>query len=155
MEKIMLIAGIVVAAATVISAVAAAVSAIFSHKNLKIALSLFEKGKYEKLHDELNKIIEISIEYPYLESKKFTSQWNKDSDDECYLRYDAYCNRLYNFLARVCEFFEYDKQKIESFVDIKSWIRMHKLNWQNPIDENENIDGYDQMFRNYIKSYLA
>ena len=139
-----------------VSAIAAAISAFFSYKTLKAALSLFEKEKYEKLEDELNKIIEISIEYPYIESKTFTSQWMtyKDSEDERYLRYDMFCNRLYNFLHRVCEHFKYDKQLVEDFVDIKSWIRMHKLNWLNPIDENENIDGYDQKFRDFINSYL-
>jgi predicted transcriptional regulator len=142
--------------ASLISAIAAAVSAYFSCKNSKTTLNLFEKEKYEKLKEELNKIIEISIKYPYVESKNFTSKWleYKESDDEQYLRYDMYCNRFYNHLHNVCEHFDYDKQKIEDFVDVKSWIRLHKLNWQNPVDDNENIDGYDKPFRDYINSYL-
>ena len=138
------------------SAIAAAVSAIFSYKSSKTTLELFQKEKHAQLHDELNKIIEIAIEYPYVESKKFTVHWNenKDSEDERYLRYDMYCNRLYNHLHNVFVFFEHDKQKIEDFVDIKSWIRLHKQNWQNPADENENIDGYDKEFRDYINSYI-
>ncbi|MDR2652772.1 MAG: hypothetical protein LBC68_10760 [Prevotellaceae bacterium] len=139
-----------------VSAIAAAISAFFSYKNSKTTLNLFEKEKYEKLKEELNKIIEISIRYPYVESKNFTSKWleYKESDDERYLRYDMYCNRFYNHLHNICEHFNYDKQKIEDFVDVKSWIRLHKLNWLNPVDENENIDGYDKQFRDYINLYL-
>jgi hypothetical protein len=141
---------------SVISAIAAAISAYFSYKNSKTTLNLFEKEKYEKLKDELNRIIEISIEYPYVESKLFTSKWleYRESDDEKYLRYDMYCNRFYNHLHNVCEYFKYDKKKIEDFVDVKSWIRLHKLNWSNPVDENENVDGYDKEFRDFINSYL-
>lgn len=139
-----------------ISAIAAALSAIFSYRSCKTTLELFKKEKYAQLQDELNKIIEIAIEYPYVESKNFTSHWNekKDSEDERYLRYDMFCNRLYNHLHNVFVFFEQDKEKIEGFVDIKSWIRLHKQNWQNPTDENENIDGYDKEFRDFINSYI-
>jgi len=137
---------------SVLSSVATATSTFFLvYKHI-----LYKKEKRKELTDELNKIIEIAITYPYVESNLFTAQWSekKDSDDERYLRYDMYCNRLYNHLHNVCEFFKYDKQKIEGFVDIKSWIRLHKQNWLHPVDENENIDGYDKTFRDFINSYL-
>ena len=139
-----------------ISAIAAAVSARFSYKSSKTTLELFQKEKYAQLQDELNKIIEIAIKYPYVESKNFTTHWNenKKSDNKRYLRYDMYCNRLYNHLHNAFVFFDGDKQKVENFVDIKSWIRLHKQNWQNPVDENENIDGYDKEFRDFINSYI-
>jgi len=133
--------------------IATAISTFFLvHKHF-----LYKKEKRKELTDELNKIIEIAIIYPYVESKAFTSEWetNKNSDDERYLRYDMYCNRLYNHLHNVCDFFKYNKQKIDNFVDIKTWIRIHKQNWLNPVDENENIDGYDKRFRDFINSYLT
>ena len=137
---------------SILSSIATAISTFFLiHKHF-----LHKKEMRKKLTDEMNKIIEIAITYPYVESKAFTSQWiaNKDSDSEFYLRYDMYCNRLYNHLYNVCSFFKYNRQKIEDFVDIKSWIRIHKQNWLYPIDENENIDGYDKQFRDFINSYL-
>lgn len=135
---------------SVISLIVAISSVLFSVRKDK-------KERYERLNAELNKLIEIAIQYPYVESKRFTSKWseNKDSDDEKYLRYDMFCNRLYNHLHNVCIFFDYDKQKIEDFVDVKSWIRLHKQNWLNPVDENENIDGYDKQFRDFINSYIV
>ena len=139
-----------------ISAIAAAISAYFSARNSKITLDLYKKEKREKLHEELNRILEIGIEYPYLESAQFTSKWleNRESNDEKYLRYDMYSNLMFNYLHHVCEHFNYDKSLIHDFVDIKTWVRLHKLVWLHPVDENDNIDGYDEKFRNIINSYL-
>ena len=147
---------VLTAIGTLITAIAAAVSAYFSYKNSKTTLNLFEKEKEAKLNDDLDRLIEISIKYPYVESEIFISKWieYKASDDERYLRYDLFCNRLYNYLHKVCEHFNYDQQKIENFIDIKSWIRSHKLNWKNPVDENENLDGYDRKFKDFINSYI-
>ena len=139
-----------------ISASAAAVSAIYSARSSNTTLVLYKKEKREKLIEELNKILEIGIQYPYLESKAFTSNWDnfRLSDDERYLRYDMYCNLLFNYLNHVFTHFEYDKKQVEGFVDIKSCIRIHKYNWLNPVDENENIDGYDEKFKIFINSYI-
>ncbi len=134
-----------------------AISLIVSVSTVVFSFKKDKKERYERLTAELNKIIEIAIQYPYVESKSFVSKWveNKNSDDEKYLRYDLFCNRLYNHLHNVCEHFNYNKHKIESFVDIKSWIRLHKQNWLYPVDENENIDGYDEEFRKFINSYIT
>ncbi len=139
-----------------ISALAAAVSAIYSAKSSKLTLELHKKDKEEKLLDELNRILEIGIEYPYLESLEFTSKWNENamSDDERYLRYDMYCNLIFNYLHHVFEYFDKNKEKVENFVDVKTWVRIHKQCWQYPMEENGNIDGYDEPFRNFINSYI-
>jgi hypothetical protein len=139
-----------------ISAIAAAVSAYYSSVSSRNTLNLYKKEKKGKLIDKLNRILEIGVEYPYLESKDFTSKWEQYrlSDDERYLRYDMYCNLIYNYIHDVWEYFNQDKVHIESFVDVKSWIRIHKQNWMLPVDENENIDGYDEDFRKFINSYL-
>jgi hypothetical protein len=139
-----------------IGAIAAAISAYHSSKSSKITLELFKKEKLEKLNDDLNRILELGIQYPYLESKTFTQKWNdfKSTEDERYLRYDIYCNFIFNYLQNVWLHFEQDKTKVEDFVDIKTWIRIHKQNWLSPIDDNENIDGYSVEFRQFINSYL-
>jgi len=139
-----------------VGSLAAAVSAIFSAINTKTTLNLYKKEKKEKLIEEMNKLLGISIEYPYVESKPFTSKWieHKNSNDEKYLRYDMYCNLLFNYLHHVCDFYKYDKKEIENFVDIKSWVRLHRQNWESPVEEDENVDGYDEQFRNFIYSYL-
>ncbi len=139
-----------------ISAISAAVSAFYSARNSKTTLELYKLGRKEKLADDLDKILQIGLEYPYLENQSFTSQWDKfrGTDDERYLRYDMYCNLIFNYLNRAFSHFEKDKTKIESFIDVKSWVRAHKYNWLNPTDENENIDAYDADFRSFINSYI-
>lgn len=139
-----------------IGSVAAAISAFHSARSSKITLDLYRKEKKEKLVDELNNILKIGIEYPYLEVRSFTNNWKdfSNSNDEKYMRYDMYCNLVFNFIHHVCEHFDYNKTQIEGFVDVKTWIRTHKQNWLNPVEENENIDGYDEKFRKLVNSYI-
>lgn len=148
MDKATIIS-LVSAIASVVCAAIAGISAWLSYKFKR------EDGKAE-LEKELNRILEISVQYPRFEYAPFTEDWNnkRGKDDENYLRYDVYCNMIYNFLHHVYDYYGGDKQKIEDYVDVKSWIRLHKQNWQNPVDDNENIDGYDEPFRMFINSYL-
>jgi len=114
------------------------------------------KDKLDSLDNRLDSIIQIGIEYPYLEDKHFARRWceNKDNPDDRYMRYDNYCNIVFNFLHSVCEFYNYDRKKIEDYIDIRDWVRTHKDNWQNPVDEYENVDGYDDKFKKFIDSYI-
>ena len=115
-----------------------------------------KRDKQDSLDSRLDSIIKIGIQYPYLEDKSFTKQWSKhkDDQDEKYLRYDNYCNIVFNFLHSVCENYEYDREKVENYIDIKNWMRTHEDNWRNPVENYENVDGYDEQFRKFINSYL-
>ena len=63
----------------------------------------------ENLDDQLDAILKIAVQYPYLESDAFSVGWKPDfdKDNEKYLRYDVYCDLLFNFLSRVAAHFEY------------------------------------------------
>lgn len=108
------------------------------------------------LSKRLENILRITIAYPELEHKSITEQWNanKDSMDENFMRYDQFCNILFNFLEEVYTHFKGDKKSIENFVDIKTWVRIHRQIWNNPLDPNENVDGYSKEFRDFIDSYV-
>lgn len=138
--------------ATFSAAFSALFAAISSWQSYRIA----RKTKLNQLEKDLEDILKLAIEYPYMESKKFTNEWdnNKNSDDERYLRYDIYCNIVYNFIVRVYEYYKGDKLKIERFIDIKNWVNLHSQNWKNPVEPNENSEGYDIVFQKYINSYL-
>ena len=139
-----------------ISTIAAAISAICAAISSIMTYSQYRKEKLQKLNDRLDEILKIGVQYPYVENANFISQWveMKDSQDEQYLRYDMYCNLLFNYLVAVYDYHNGDKNKIEKFVDVKSWVRLHQLNWKYPVDPNENIDGYSLEFRNFINSYI-
>jgi hypothetical protein len=155
-QILLIVVSSVSALGTTIAAISAATSAYYSRKSLETTVKLYDQEQMEKLIQDLNKIIEIGIQYPYLESKPFTSKWveNMNLNDERYLRYDMFCNLIFNYLSHVYNYFGKDKKQIEDFVDIKSWIRLHKYCWQKPVDENENIDAYDDDFRRFINSYI-
>lgn len=141
---------------TLISTLAAAVSAIFSAVSSIMTYRQYRKSQLQKLSDKLAKILEISVQYPYVENPRFTSQWEnmKDTEDDRYMRYDMYCNLLFNYLAEVYDYFDGNKTKIENFVDIKNWIRLHRSNWKHPFVHDENIDAYSRKFRQFIDSYI-
>lgn len=134
------------AIATIIaSTVSSGVATLINRSNARKALA-----------DQLDGIIKIAIEYPYLESSAFTASWylNRNSQDEKYLRYDNYCNLVFNFLERYCKHFFFRKSRIERGLDIKNWIRVHKSCWQYPSTPFENTDGYSKRFRDFIDQYL-
>lgn len=121
-----------------------------------VAVSINKANGKKSLHDQLDSIIKIAIQYPYLENQAFTSTWtaNKESDDERYLRYENYCTLVFNYLERLCKFYKYDTKKIESHLNVKGWIRVHEQCWHNPSEPYENKDGYEQQFKEILESYL-
>jgi len=121
-----------------------------------ITLFLNKRNQRKSLDDQLDNILKISIQYPYLESDSFTLSWdpNFDKNDDKYLRYDIYCTLLFNFLFRVSEFYRFDKKKIEDYIAIKEWVRLHEKYWKNPTSKYENLDGYEIIYVNLINSYL-
>jgi hypothetical protein len=132
--------------ATLISAITSAL----------VTLWLNKSNRQRHIDDQLDTIIKISIQYPYLENSLFTSSWNekKNSNEDEYLRYDAYCILLFNFLSRVASFYKYDRKKIENYIAIKDWIRLHKDYWLSPASAYENIDSYDDEFKTLINYYI-
>jgi len=139
-----------------ITAVTAILGVIFSCISLYQNFQLNKKQRKDSLNGKLNHLLEFAIQYPELESQSFIDKWveKKDKNDTAYMRYDIYCNLLFNFLTELYEFYDGNKKNIEDFCDVKTWVRMHKLNWLNPVDPNENIDGYSEDFRRFINSYL-
>ena len=121
-----------------------------------ISMWITHGNKMKNLDDQLDGILKIAIQYPYLESDHFTSSWSSkfDRNDERYLRYDVYCTLIFNFLERLSKHFKYDKYKVENYVAIKDWVRLHGKYWNDPTSSYENIDSYEKEFVDLINSYL-
>lgn len=134
------------AIATIISAITSAL----------ISLLIRRSNKYDSIENQLDSILKIAIEYPYLESEEFTSTWKSDFDtsDEKYLRYDVYGTLLFNYLTRIASYYNYNRKKIEDYIAIKDWIRLHGKYWKNPKSSYENVDSYDKKFVELVESYL-
>ena len=135
------------------AAIASLISSVIA---TSVALFVNRDNRRKSLNDQLDSILKISIQYPYLEDPKFTATWNanKDSADEKYLRYDIYCNLVFNYMERLCEHHEYNEKKIQADVNIKDWIRVHKDCWHNPSSPYENADGYSKKLKNTLSNFL-
>ena len=121
-----------------------------------VALRINKSNAKKALNDQLDGIIKIAIQYPYLENTAFANTWttNRNSEDEKYLRYDNYCTLVFNYLFRLCEHYNFDKVEIEKHLNVRDWIRVHKECWENPSTPFENADGYSKEFKKFIEAYL-
>lgn len=146
-----------------IGMVTSIVAIVISIVSLLVSIAQFfykikedKKKSIDELSKELTKLLEYTIQYPYLEHPSITKTWkeNRASQDEKYMRYDQFCNILFNFLSKLFSYFDGDAKKVEDFVDIKTWVRLHRQIWEYPADENENVDAYSKEFRSFINSYL-
>lgn len=134
------------AIATIISSIIASSLAIYLNREKK-------KGR---LDDRLEEIIKITIQYPYLENDEFIKGWNenKNTTNDTYLRYDAFCTLLFNFLEDYCAYFNWNEKKIHENLNVKDWVRIHETYWWNPVTKFENVDSYKKEFRNIISNFL-
>ena len=125
---------------------------------VSIAISIFmeRKEKEKLLSNRLDTIIKIWIEHPYLENTQFTSKWTRDlcHSDEKLMRYEAYGTLVFNYLHDVACFYNYDVQKIEEYISIKAWVRIHETYWKNPLEKNGHSDEYGKKFVEFIDSYI-
>lgn len=135
---------------------AALATLISATTSAAITLYINSNNKAKIIDDQLDTLLKIALQYPYLEDENFTKEWSKykDLNKEEYLRYDVYCNLLFNFLSRVASHYKYNESKINNYIAIKEWVRVHRYNWEDPKVAYENIDSYDEKFKTLISKYL-
>lgn len=121
-----------------------------------VTLLINRENKLKSLNNQLDDILKIGIQYPYLENPRFTETWNehKESNDDSYVRYENYCTLVFNYMERLCIYYGCNQKKIETHLNLKDWIRVHKQCWENPSTPFENIDGYDSNFKELVEKYL-
>ena len=136
--------------------VAAISTLISAMTSATVTLIISRENKKKGIDDQLDSILKIAVQYPYLENEHFTSSWKSDFDknDDRYLRYEVYCTLLFNFLCRIATHYKYNKKKIENYIAIKDWVRLHEAYWQSPTSSYENIDSYDKEFVTLVNSYI-
>lgn len=134
------------AIATLISATtSAAVSLLIANRNNK-----------KSIDDQLDALLKIAIQYPYLESEDFNNSWTSkfDKSNEQFLRYEIYATMVFNFLSRLSAFYGHKAEKVENHIAAKAWARQHAKYWRDPSTAYENVDTYDKNFVDLINDYL-
>jgi hypothetical protein len=122
-----------------------------------VSIYINRKKEQERFDLQLQNILSYPIKYPYLENRKFTEAWKPSlaDNDIKYQRYENYCSIVFNFISAVCEWKKYNKKEIDKFIDVKDWLRIHERYWKNPVSLYENVDGYDEKFLEFVRSYIT
>ena len=140
------------------TAIATIIATIFSTLvTIIISIIVNKRDKLQNLDNQLDSILKIAVEYPYLESPAFTKTWKENckNSTEAYRRYEAYATLVFNYLSRVSAFFKYDMKKINGYIDIKGWVKIHQTYWFSPSESNENEQVYDEKFKKIIHTILG
>src|ERR1700742_5095696 len=63
-----------------------------------------QDAEYDRLNDNLNKILDKNFDYPYINDSTFASWWNQHKyyNNDSSLRYENYCEYTFNFMQDVC-----------------------------------------------------
>ena len=136
----------------------AAIATIISSTVATIVAMVLNKRSTEKsLYSQLDSLLNIAIQYPYLENRAFTEIWTSkySPEDEKALRYEIYATRIFNYLSLFTNFYGYKTKKIEKLLAIRDWVRIHRKYWYDPTKPNENIDTYDKPFVDLVNNYLS
>ena len=110
----------------------------------------FDATEKARLNDNLNKLLDVNLQYPFVDDSVYIARWNKDKDSnsDSSLRYQTYCEYVFNFLQDVCEYYNYDRKRIAKFVDIQDLIVNQKGWWFEPAQRN--AEAYPDEFKEFI-----
>jgi hypothetical protein len=114
----------------------------------------YNANEEARLNDDLNKIFEMNLQYPYLEDSLFISRWDQRNypDNDSSYRYQTYCEYVFNFSEKVCEYYNYNKSKIDKFIDLEDLLIDHKIWWNLP--EQKNSNSYPERFKKFVDAYF-
>jgi hypothetical protein len=113
--------------------------------------SLWDQRK-QKLIAQVDRVVDLGIEYPYLENDEFCRNWpGEEINDEKYMRYDNYCCQVFNLLERIWQFSKGQPDTMRDFIYFEELIFRHKKWW---FSEIENREGYERGFLIFVRSYL-
>lgn len=123
-----------------------------------------EESKKNFLNNKLFELQRLAFYDPYLEDETFTKRWdemkakylnNELNDDELnkFIKYDIYTEMLFNFVFESLEVYK-TREKLENFVEFKSWLNIHKYCWRSPLETNSNKDVYKDKMFNIVNSWI-
>src|SRR5262245_23445408 len=117
--------------AEIVSAFAAVVLGIAACALTIIVARNQEKTQLQALID---KMIDIALEYPYVERQSFCDKYpNGTVDDDIYAidRYENYCVFVFNALTRIAAFCNYDMDEVRRFIAIEELLVLHHTWWKH------------------------
>jgi len=102
----------------------------------------------------IQKLIELSIEHPYLERDSYCAGWTKGGDEtDDKSRYDNYCCLVFNTMEHAWELSwpwfnnSWRHSAVRKIVQVEELIWRHRPWWEG---DSDNVDGYSSGFRAYV-----
>ena len=96
-------------------------------------------------------MIEIGIQYPYLEDEGECKAYVKDSRKPDSMRYENYCCFVFNLLEMIYDFCDGDRGKISEILYVEEIILTHARWWRA---DKKNIAGYNQDFLLFVNGVI-
>lgn len=131
-----------------ISAIGVLLSGVFSYIITRFASN---RTREEWLKAQVDKYIEFSITYPYLDSDAYAAKWRRGDSTEEAERYQNFCCFAFNLMERIWEVCEGNAVKIETYLYYSEIIHRHRNWW---VTDPHNQLGYDPGFIQFIQSIL-
>lgn len=119
---------------------------IYNHRSIE------KRDNKRYMKDMLDRLIMISIEYPYLEDASYTNNKNKNREDEKYVRYDNYCCMVFNFIERLWKYANGNKKKMNDIVYYSEYINTHYQWWLDNFEINK--EGYEKGFLTLVEETI-
>lgn len=126
-----------------------------------------KKDRENRINERLFKIQDLSMQFPFLENKKFIDGWidfkkkynsgdvNYDNEEtQKYLQYEQYCEMIFNFVSDIYTLNNKKESSLSDSVALKPWVRAHKYWWGNPLEDYSNHDIYDKSLCSIINNWL-
>jgi hypothetical protein len=106
-----------------------------------------------RLNENLNKVLDIELQYPFLEDSTFIAHWerNRNLNNDSAMRYLTYCAYVFNTLQNACEYYNYDLTKMNKFMDVGDLIVMHRAYWNDPVLNKSELPE----FRTFVNKVYA
>jgi hypothetical protein len=91
----------------------AAIATIIAAITSTLVTLIINRTSYKReLDNQLDSILKLALQYPYLENKEFTNKWfsKYDLSDDKSLRYEIYATLVFNYLLRFSKYYGYNKK---------------------------------------------
>ena len=126
------------------SLVAAAIAAVVS---LLVSWRTLRAAERNRLHAQIDRLVELSIEYPVMENDAFCRAWTQEDCSGDAMRYDSYCCFVFNVLESLWRFHHGSEPSIQDMFDAKEMIERHRRWWLNYAG---NRASYPPGFQKYV-----
>lgn len=139
-----------VTATLIATSVSTAVSSLVAWR---VAHSTNRSGARQSLTEEITKIIDIGMEYPFVEDDEICDkwpEWKRSADDR--MRYENFCCYIFNVMEHVWEYCDGAELKIRMILHVEELIWRHRCWWQN---EPENKKAYRLGFQKFVERVIS